>query len=260
MRVGVVWHEGFEAHWKPTRVADRDADSHEAPDVDAPAEFENALSTSVTGHPSRPSRRLTLPIVHNILRARLAVIMSSSLLALGKQRLSLRVSQTSVRYAGRQESGGDPKNDIIRRALYPSNIRNRPTPVGSWRPDVGRRLQRAIPSVQAHETIERAWLLHQRHVRRARASELQRKFESVRGAMEALRLVAPKLYEEANKEEDPRARSQAEAELLKKLKGPEKKAVEARIRGLFPRELRIPTDTPPKNGWTHDFSPIVRPS
>ncbi|KAI0673593.1 hypothetical protein C8Q78DRAFT_637195 [Trametes maxima] len=185
--------------------------------------------------------------------------MSSPLLALGKQKLSLRVAQTSVRYAGRQESGGgDPRNDIIRRALYPSNIRNRPSPVGTWRPDVGRRLQRAIPSAQAHETIERAWLLHQRHVRRSRSAELQRKFESVRGAMETLREVAPELYVEANKDEDPRARSAAEMELLKKLKGPEKKAVEARIRGLFPRELRIPTDTPPKNGWVYDFTPVTR--
>ena len=114
--------------------------------------------------------------------------------------------------------------------------------------------------MQVHETIERAWFLHQRHVRRARAAELKRKFESVRNAMETLRQVAPELYTAANKEEDPRARSAAEAELLKKLKGPEKKAVEARIRGLFPRELRMPTDTPPRNGWIYDFSPIVRPS
>ncbi|KAH9897942.1 hypothetical protein C8Q73DRAFT_378614 [Cubamyces lactineus] len=166
--------------------------------------------------------------------------MSSPLLALGKQKLPLRVAQASVRYAGRQESGGDPRNEIIRRALYPSNIRNRASPVGTWRPDVGRRLQRAIPSAQAHETIERAWFLHQRHVRRTRMAELQRKFESVQNAMETL--------------------SPAETELLKKLKGPEKKAVEARIRGLFPRELRIPTDTPPKNGWTYDFTPMSLPS
>ena len=39
----------------------------------------------------------------------------------------------------------------------------------------------------------------------------------------------------------------------------EKKAVEARIRGLFPRELRMPTDTPPKNGWTYDFTPVAQP-
>ena len=186
--------------------------------------------------------------------------MFTSLFAFGKEKLSLRLSRTSVRYAGRQAATNDERNDIIRRALYPSNIRNRPSPVGTWRPGVGRRLQRAIPSVQAHETIERAWALHQRHVRRARDAELRRKFESMRGAMETLRLVAPGLYAEANKEEDPRARSEAETELLKKLKGPEKKAVESRIRGLFPRESRMPTDTPPRNGWTYEYTPVVRPS
>ena len=155
---------------------------------------------------------------------------------------------------------GDPRTTIIQRMLYPKNGPRKTSPVGVYRMDARLALRRAIPNPEAHETIERAWFLHQRHVRRTRASELQRKFESMRNAMETLRLVAPNLYAEANKEEDPRARSPAEAELLKKLKGPEKKAVEARIRGLFPRELRMPTDTPPRNGWTYDFTPIVRPS
>lgn len=181
----------------------------------------------------------------------------SALLALRESTLPLRVAQSSVRYAGRKESLGDPKNEIIRRALYPSNIRNGPSPTGTWRPDVGRRLQRAIPSVQAHETIERAWLLHRRHVRRQRQAELERKFECMKRAIEVLREVDPKLYLEANKEEDPRVRSKAEVELAKTLKGPERKALEARVRGLFPRELRIPSDTPSRDGWNYDWVPII---
>ena len=122
----------------------------------------------------------------------------------------LRIAQVAVRYASDgdprlKKDGaalGDPKTELIRRILYPSNVRNRESPTGTWRPNVARRLQRAIPSVQAHETIERAWFLHQRHVRRARAAELQRKFESVHNAMETLRQVSPDLYAEANKEED----------------------------------------------------------
>ncbi|KAH9949375.1 hypothetical protein B0H21DRAFT_728683 [Amylocystis lapponica] len=186
--------------------------------------------------------------------------MSSSLLALRDAARPLRVAQTSVRYATRKESMGDPKNDIIRRALYPSNIRNRPSPTGTWRPDVGHRLQRAIPSVQAHETIERAWLLHQRHVRRKRTAELERKHACMVNAMEVLRELDSKLYLEANKGEDPRARSQEEQELVKTLKGAEKKVVEARIRGLFPRELRVPTETPSRTGWNYEWTPVVRPS
>lgn len=184
--------------------------------------------------------------------------MSSPLLALRQSHLPLRLAQTSVRYAGRKEvATGDPKREIIRRVLYPSNIRSGPSPTGTWRPDVGRRLQRAIPSVQAHETIERAWLLHQRHIRRGRQAELERKFECMKKAMDKLRELDPKLYYEANKEEDPRGRSQAEAELFKSLKGPQKKALESRIRGLFPRELRIPTDTPPRDGWNYDYTPVI---
>ncbi|EED80869.1 predicted protein [Postia placenta Mad-698-R] len=181
----------------------------------------------------------------------------SALLTLRESILPLRVAQSSVRYAGRKESGGDPKVELIRRALYPSNMRNGPSPTGTWRPDVGRRLQRAVPSAQAHNTIERAWLLHRRHLRRTRQAELERKFQCMQTAMETLRQVDPKLYLEANKEEDPRARSKAQAELAKTLRVPERKALESRVRGLFPRELRIPTDTPSRDGWNYDWTPVV---
>lgn len=86
---------------------------------------------------------------------------------------------------------------------------------------------------------------------------MERKFECMRKAMDKLRELDPRLYHEANKEEDPRGKSPAEAELYKTLKGPEKKALESRIRGLFPRELRIPTDSPPRDGWTYDYTPVI---
>jgi len=168
---------------------------------------------------------------------------------------TLRKCQTSVRYAGRTAPAGDPRHEILRRTLYPSNLRNKSTPTGTWRSDVGRALQHAIPSVQAHETIERAWLLHQRHVRRQRDSELKRKFEKMKEAMDELEKLDKHLYFEANRQEDPRARSTKEVELTKTLKGSERKAMEARIRGLFPRELRVPTDMPPRTGWNYDWKP-----
>ncbi|KAH9943986.1 uncharacterized protein BXZ73DRAFT_39981 [Epithele typhae] len=187
--------------------------------------------------------------------------MSSSLLAPVKQKLPLRVAQASVRYARRETEGGPNRQlETIRRALYPSNIRSRATPTGKYRPDVGFRLQRAIPSAQAHETIERAWLLHQRHLRHKRTAEANRKFESMCSAMETLRVVAPELYKEANKVDDPRTRTQEEQDAMKKMKTQEKRAFESRPRGLFPRELRVPTDTPPTAGWTYEFTPTARPS
>lgn len=173
---------------------------------------------------------------------------------------SFRISLPSTRnYAAKPEAMTDPKKEIIRRALYPSNIRNRPTPIGTWRPDVGQAIQRAIPSVQAHHTIERAWLLHKRQIRKRREAELTRKFESMKRAMEELEKIDTRLYMEANRQEDPRARTTAEMNLAKTLRSSELRALEARIRGLFPRELRTPTDTPPLSGWNYEWKPIQRP-
>jgi large subunit ribosomal protein L40 len=186
--------------------------------------------------------------------------MATSLVAPGRTKPIARVAQICIRsYASKNEPAGDPKKEIIRRALYRGSIRNRASPTGTWRPDVARAVQHAIPSVQAHHTIERAWLLHKRHLRKRRETELARKFESMRKAMEELQKVDSRLYMEANKPEDPRARSMTEMELAKTLKGSEVRTLEARIRGLFPRELGIPTDTPSRDGWNYEWKPFPRP-
>ena len=177
-----------------------------------------------------------------------------------RARITLRAIPTFVRhYAAPSESSSDPKRDIIRRVLFPSNIRNRSTPIGTWRPDVGRAIQRAIPSVQAHDTIERAWLLYKRHLRKKREAETARKFECMKKAMDVLHDIDPRLYMEANRSEDPRARSVAEMAMGKTMKASELRAMEARIRGLFPRELRIPTETPSRTGWKYEWKAFHRP-
>ncbi|KAJ7279980.1 hypothetical protein C8J57DRAFT_1301265, partial [Mycena rebaudengoi] len=128
-------------------------------------------------------------------------------------------------------SAGEPRTALIRRVLYPGNLRNKPTPTGTWRPDVRQTIQRAIPSVQAHITIERAWLLHRRHLRKRREAELARKFECIRAAMEELKGIDFTLYMAANK---------VEMEMIKTMPTMEARTFDARIRGLFPRELKIP--------------------
>ncbi|EAU92263.1 hypothetical protein CC1G_00482 [Coprinopsis cinerea okayama7 len=162
-------------------------------------------------------------------------------------------------YAAKASEQGDPKKDIIRRVLYPANVKNRPSPVGTWRPDVARALQRAIPSVQAHNTIERAWLLHKRQLRKKRDAELARKFARMKEAMDELYHLDTRLYMEANKADDPRARSQAEMAMAKTLSVADYKVLDGRIRGLFPRELKIPTDTPSREGWNYEYTPFHRP-
>ena len=82
----------------------------------------------------------------------------------------------------------------------------------------------------------------------------------MRKAMAELEVVDPRSFTEANRPEDPRARSVVEVELAKTLRGPERRAIEARIRGLFPRELRPPPGTPPQAGWNYDWKPIIPPT
>jgi len=77
--------------------------------------------------------------------------------------------------------------------------------------------------------------------------------------MEELAEADPHLYYEANKTEDLRERSRAEAEVAVGMKASELKALDARIHGLFPREMRIPTDTPSRNGWNYEWKPFPRP-
>ena len=75
----------------------------------------------------------------------------------------------------------------------------------------------------------------------------------VRSALYALEKLDPVLYKEANRVEDPRKPTAKDLEALKTMKGAEKKAMEGRLPGLFPREFRIPTDTPPRSGWDYEW-------
>jgi large subunit ribosomal protein L40 len=186
--------------------------------------------------------------------------MSTALVCSNRPLVQLKFLHATARtYASPSDQAGDPKQQIIRRVLYPSNLRSQSTPTGTWRPDVGRALQRAIPSKQAHETIERAWLLHQRQLRQKREAEMERKFECMKNAMDVLRQVDLRLYMEANKKDDPRVRSPDEVQMLKTMRASEIRAMESRIRGLFPRELRIPVDTPSRTGWKYEWKAFKRP-
>ena len=71
--------------------------------------------------------------------------------------------------------------------------------------------------------------------------------------MDELEKIDPVRYKEASRVEDPRKLTPKELEALKNMKGVEKKAMEGRLPGLFPREMRIPTDTPPRAGWDYDW-------
>lgn len=155
--------------------------------------------------------------------------------------------------------GMDEKVAVIRRALYPPNIRNKPSPTGSWRPNTLRALWKSIPTRQVHEIIERGYKLYLRHRRQQRQAEIERKFESMKRAMTELAQLDMRLAIEANRVEDPRQRTEEENKILSNARGSERAVAEAwingRIPGLFPRELKLPVDTPSKEGWDHDWKP-----
>jgi large subunit ribosomal protein L40 len=77
-----------------------------------------------------------------------------------------------------------------------------------------------------HWTIHRAWLLFKRAERIARERELERQYNKIRDACEELKRTDERLF---------------------------RNAVSKKEVGTFPIELRIPTDTPPRNGWNHGW-------
>ncbi|KAG9019304.1 hypothetical protein FRB90_004017 [Tulasnella sp. 427] len=147
------------------------------------------------------------------------------------------------------------KDEALKKLLYPRLIgKPRVNPVGVHRREVNRALRRVVRSAEAHETIERAWQLHKRELRESREAELQRKCESMRNAMDKLKEVDRRLYDLAAAKVDPRGILPDDAEEVKQLRGPAQKFHAARVQGLFPREMWIPTDTPKKDGWNYDWT------
>ncbi|EJU00062.1 hypothetical protein DACRYDRAFT_90110 [Dacryopinax primogenitus] len=152
----------------------------------------------------------------------------------------------------------DPRVEIMKRALYPPTLDRKQdtSPTGLHRSDVNTLLDVAVPSAEAHETITRAWLLYQRQQRDARDADMGRKFDSMLAALDELKMCDEKLYRLAVYKPNMRKLSPEERDAMKGLKSSAaRRAIEARNESLFPRELRIPTDTPSRKGWDHNWTP-----
>lgn len=102
-----------------------------------------------------------------------------------------------------------------------------------------------------HWTIHRAWQLYQSQLRRQRDLELERQFESMKTACEALRLM------------DGNGMA-VDEEVVRQLPSTEAKQVGRLYRiamlkndvwkGIPIEYARIQTDSPPKEGWNHDWT------
>ena len=158
----------------------------------------------------------------------------------------------------------DPRLDNLRVTLYPRARAERgEAPTGVHRPDVVAALERTLlpgtttaTTTEAHETIIRAFKLFARRQRVLREEELRRKFVCMRDAMSDLELEHPAWYRAASVKVDPRAVTKEDEAEFRLYRGTARMAVEARsIEGFFPRELRVPVDTPPRDGWQYDWAP-----
>lgn len=157
-----------------------------------------------------------------------------------------RLYATSTKKTAKGKANqSDPRLAPLKKAFNPLS-RN-------YRQNLEVALHRAIPSIEAHETIERAWQLHMRHRRDGHLAELRAMHTRMQEAVEELKEVDDRLFHWATVPRDQRRIIKPEAEALRGTKGSMRKALEARIDGLFPRELRVPTDTPSVSGWDYEW-------
>jgi large subunit ribosomal protein L40 len=168
--------------------------------------------------------------------------------------------------SGKKKKKGmvDPRLDNLRVALYPRTRTERgEAPTGVHRPDVVAAVERALQvsgGKEAHETITRAWQLFARRVRMQREHALARKSACMHAAMRELERAHPLWYAAAARPPpDPRAVPAADEAEFRTYRGPARLAVEARsVEGFFPREMRVPVDTPPRDGWRYDWAPPAK--
>ncbi|KAF8468965.1 mitochondrial ribosomal protein L28-domain-containing protein [Kalaharituber pfeilii] len=119
-----------------------------------------------------------------------------------------------------KKSGGRVRDPRVRMIRYSLNhpLTPRPLKFGTMR-------------MLRHWTIHRAWQLYQRKLRTQRELELERQYNKIRDACEELARTDQRLFRIATA----------------------KKGV-----GYFPVEMRIPTDTPSREGWNYGWRRQVK--
>jgi large subunit ribosomal protein L40 len=173
---------------------------------------------------------------------------------------------------------GEPRPRTFFTALHESSKTHASSPTGAYHPQMIDRLTHILaPSSssdptrakETHETITRAHLLSKRLDREARERSLRAKENSMSRACQALKDLSESstdssvknLYEFAMYRPDARNRNSASPSPApvegKKLSLAERKYYEARIEGLFPREMKVPTETWPNGDrWDYGWKPV----
>lgn len=148
---------------------------------------------------------------------------------------------------GSNEFIADGKSEQLRQMLYPEAVpqpsSNRTSPAIAHREDVERAVDAVYPGKEAHETITRAFKVLERSEENARLVDLENRENRLREALDRLRETDIDLWEKAV----------ARPPKISAAKVGKRKAQTMRIPGLFPRDLRAPTDTPRNVIWNHDW-------
>ncbi|MBW0467519.1 hypothetical protein O181_007234 [Austropuccinia psidii MF-1] len=150
-------------------------------------------------------------------------------------------------------NGADGKTDrfeVIRQMLYDHDPKNTDT-------ERLARLQKLIPDFEMHETIHRAWQLHQRHQRERKSAQLERQYRAMTHALEELRLADRRLYVDIIKNEHG-AMHRLQNIVQPKLEGLNSTG---KLVGLFPRQMKVPSESLPSPGkvWDHDWKNPMDP-
>ncbi|KAG0166740.1 hypothetical protein DFQ28_008637 [Apophysomyces sp. BC1034] len=124
-----------------------------------------------------------------------------------------QVRFSSAPAAKQTSGGGDQRLEVIRRVLFES-----PTRTASFELE-GQALER-------HETIERAWKLHKMRLREQRQRVLERQFRTMNLAMTELEKTNDRLFKGA--------------------------LVKSRHM-TYPKQAKIPTETPSQQGWDYSY-------
>lgn len=156
--------------------------------------------------------------------------------------------------AGSSSSDGNSdRYDVIRQILYGEDEKMTDSARLS-------RLIETVPDYQIHETIDRAWKLHERHQRVKQQEQLEKQYLSMNNALEQLRLADLKLYLNVVKDEN------GSIHRLQNIvqKNPHENIninSTGKLIGLFPRQIRLPTESLPSSDkvWDHDWKNPVDP-
>ncbi|GAA5847945.1 hypothetical protein JCM5353_007264 [Sporobolomyces roseus] len=148
-----------------------------------------------------------------------------------------KANQVTNRGTRPGEGSADSRVEAIKNVLYESS---------SNEADRLAALQKVVPSPEVHETITRAWALHQRHRRETHSTEMARKYTSMRQAIDLLEETDTKLWEKAVGGKKFQNVDQSDA-------------TNARLEGLVPREMRVPMEQPGGQLWDSDWKAPGQP-